>query len=155
MTIVWHYKQIYTYKYMSGFKISSHTSLSSTSMIMRSLSQTHQNTILSMLNSGHSAHSIASTTGIHVSTISRLRSKHCSTLQKPVGGCPSKLSSSNIRHAIHLISTGKAENAVQVTKALSDITNTPLHPNTVCQHLKKNRIEGCSQEETAFFETQT
>jgi hypothetical protein len=47
-----------------------------------------------------------------------------------------KLSPPNIRYAIHLISTHKAENVVQVTKTLSNIIK-PLSPSTVRLHLKK------------------
>ncbi|KAI6010054.1 hypothetical protein EDC04DRAFT_2770609 [Pisolithus marmoratus] len=47
---------------------------------MRSLSATQRNTILTMLDSGHSPASIASSTGLHRSTISRLRSKERSIL---------------------------------------------------------------------------
>jgi transposase len=104
---------------------------------MRSLSDTQKNTILSQLDSGHSIHSIASSTGVGIATIWRLRSKECSELQKSLGGRPSKLSSTNIRHAVRLISSNKAENAVQVTKARSTITDQTLHPNTVRRHLKK------------------
>ena len=39
------------------------------------------------------------------------------------------------------MSTGKAENAVQVTKTLSNIVNQPLHPNTIHQHLKKSGLK--------------
>ena len=108
---------------------------------MRSLSTTQQNTILSQLDSGHSLRSIASSTGVGIATISRLRSKERSDLQKSLGGCPSKLSPANIHHALHLISSQKAENAVQVTKALSTITNQPLHPNTIRLHLKKSGMK--------------
>jgi len=94
---------------------------------MRSLSTTQKNTILSQLDAGHSIHSIASTIGVGIATISRLRSKQHSDLQKSTGGHPTKLSSANIRHAIHLISTQKAETAVEVTKTLSSIINMPLH----------------------------
>jgi transposase len=104
---------------------------------MRSLSTTQKNTILSQLDAGHSIRSIASTTGVGISTISRLRSKQCSDLQKSTGGHPTKLSSANIHHAIHLISTQKAETAVEVTKTLSNIINQPLHPSTSCCYLKK------------------
>src|SRR6266550_758463 len=90
-----------------------------------------------MLDADHSAHSIASTTGVHASTISRLRSKECSELNKSSGGRPTKLSPTNICHAVHLITTRKAENAVQVTKSLKNITNQSLSPSTVCLHLKK------------------
>ncbi|KAF8836908.1 hypothetical protein BDN67DRAFT_885708, partial [Paxillus ammoniavirescens] len=78
---------------------------------MRSLSSTQKNTILTMLDSGHTAHAIASSTGLNVSTISRLHAKEHSDLQKSTGGCPSKLSPTNVRHVIHLISTCRAENA--------------------------------------------
>ncbi|KAI0260795.1 hypothetical protein BGY98DRAFT_892441, partial [Russula aff. rugulosa BPL654] len=104
---------------------------------MRSLSVAQKNCILTMLDAGHSAHSIASTTGLNVSTISRLRSKERSEVQKSTGGRPSKLSPCNIRHALYLITTRKAENAVQITKTLSNIINKPLSPSTVHLHLKK------------------
>ena len=104
---------------------------------MRTLSPTQKNHILSRLDAGHSAHSIASTTGIHASTISKLRSKECSKLQKSTDEHLSKLSPVNVRHAIHLIITRRAENAVQVTKTLKNIINKPLSPSTVCLYLKK------------------
>ena len=94
-----------------------------------------------MLDVGQSAHSIASATGLHVSTISRLCSKEHLELQKAAGGCPSKLSSANIYQAIRLISFGKAENAVQVTKALTNVVHQPLSATTVCQHLKKTDMK--------------
>ena len=94
-----------------------------------------------MLDAGQSAHSIASATGLHVSTISRLCSKEHSELQKAAGGCPSKLSSANIHHAIRLISSGKAENAVQVTMALTNVANQPLSATTVRQHFKKTGMK--------------
>ncbi|KIK19885.1 hypothetical protein PISMIDRAFT_658538 [Pisolithus microcarpus 441] len=108
---------------------------------MRSLSSTQRNTILTMLDSGHSASSIASSTGLHCKHFTILRSKEHSSLQKSTGGHPSKLSPANVCHAIHLISTQKAENAVQVTKSLTNIINQPLHPNTVHQHLKKTGMK--------------
>jgi hypothetical protein len=90
---------------------------------MRSLYTTQNNTILSQLDTGYSICSIASTTGISTATISIPHSKECFFLQKSTGGHPAKLSSANIHHAIHLISTQKAETAVQVTKSLSNIIN--------------------------------
>ena len=85
---------------------------------MQSLSTTQKSTILSQLDAGHSIYSIASSTGLGIATISKLCSKEHSSLQKSTGGHPSKLSPTNIRHAQHLITSGQAENAVQVTKAL-------------------------------------
>jgi hypothetical protein len=71
------------------------------------------------------------------STINTLRNKHHSNLPKPSGGHPQLLSSSDIRHADCLISSGQANNAVQVTLILQDITNHPLSVQTTRNHLKK------------------
>jgi len=62
-------------------------------------------------------------------------------LQKATGDCPSKLSSVNVWHAICLISSGKAENAVQVTKALTNIVNQPLSISTVHRQLRKTGMK--------------
>ena len=104
---------------------------------MQPLSPDQRNNIISLLEAGHSAHQISYATGVHTSTISRLHRKNHPYFPKLSGGCPTKLSSSNIRHGLRLISTRKAENAVQVTKALQDITNEPLSAQTTCQHLTK------------------
>ena len=76
-----------------------------------------------MLDAGPTASSISASTGVH---LSRVHSKVHSELQKSTEGRPKKLSPSNICHAIHLISTQRAENAVQVTKTLTNIINQPL-----------------------------
>ena len=90
-----------------------------------------------MLNAGHSTHHIGSITGVHASTISRLCFKECSELHKLSGGYLTKLLPINIRHADHLITTKKAENAVQIIKSLKTITNQSLSLTIVQQHLKK------------------
>ena len=108
---------------------------------MRTLSPTQKNHILSRLDAGHSAHSIASITGIHAFTISKLRFEECFELQKSTGGCPSKLSPANVRHAIHLITTWRVENAVQVTKTLRNVINQLLSLSTVHLHLKKTGMK--------------
>ena len=104
---------------------------------MRSLTAAQQSHILSLLDKGKSAYQISSLTGFHTSTISRLCSKHCSTLSKSIGGHPSKLSPPNIHYALYLITTQKAENAMQLTKTLQDITNQSISLRTVRRGLKK------------------
>ncbi|KAI6040029.1 hypothetical protein EDC04DRAFT_2546998, partial [Pisolithus marmoratus] len=76
---------------------------------------------LSLLDSGHSSEAIARQIGVSPSTVSKRHSKRHSSLPKALGGHPSKLSPANIHHAQHLITSGKAENTVQVTKALGNI----------------------------------
>ena len=103
---------------------------------MRTLSSAMQNHILSLLDAGHTASYIAASTGHGIGTVSRLRSKHRSHLSKSLGGRPSKLSPSNIRHAQRLISSGKVDTAVDVAKVLSNITNQSLCAQTVHNSLK-------------------
>ena len=59
-----------------------------------------------MLDAGHFTHHIGSITGVYASTISRLHSKECSELYKSSGGCLTKLSLTNIHHAVYLIMLG-------------------------------------------------
>jgi len=48
-----------------------------------------------------------------------------------------KLSETSVHYALCLIGSGKADNAVQVTKSLQDINNTALCAQTVRNGLKK------------------
>ena len=98
---------------------------------MKPVSATQRTHILSLLDFGHSGYDISSQTGVSVASISRLRSRHCPYIKKASGGHPSKLSKQDIHYAIRLIGTGKAENAVKVTKALQDSTNQPLSAQTI------------------------
>src|SRR5215472_780472 len=108
---------------------------------MLPLSEAQRSHILSLLTEGHSAHQISSSTGVGVATITRLRIKHLPHLAKSTGGRPAKLSPTNIRHAQRLITSGKVDNAVQVTKALQDITNLPLSAQTTHRYLKQNGMK--------------
>ena len=104
---------------------------------MKPLSSAQHNNILSLLDSGHSDCQISSITSIHHSTISRLHKKYCPNAQKSSGGHPSKLTLANTCFAIYLITFQKAENAVQVTKALQEVTNQPLSDQTTCHYLRR------------------
>jgi hypothetical protein len=118
---------------------------------MRSLSLAQKNTILTMLNAGHSAHSIASITGVHASTMFRLCSKEHSRLQKSFGGCPKTLSLVNIHHAVYLIALWKVENAVQVIKTLNNITNQSLSTSTAHLHVKKAGMKAVVKSKHPFL----
>ena len=104
---------------------------------MRQLSPAQRTDIISLLTSGHSAHKVSSLTGIHTSTISRLCRKHCPTLPKSLGGRPTKLTGRNVQHAIRLISSGKADTAVDVTRALQEVVDGSISAQTMRRHLKK------------------
>ena len=131
---------------------------------MHSLSPATTKLILSLMDAGHSAHHISAVTGVHTSTISRLCSKHCSHLAKAIGGRPAKLTPTYVHHAICLLTSGKADTAVQVskvlspisnqaltivqvTRALSDISNQSLCAETVCLHLKKAGLKSAVKQQ--------
>ena len=104
---------------------------------MNLLTPALQHHILCLLDSGHSCYQISSQSDISNATISTLHSKHCPNLQKSSGGHPTKLSKTNICHAIHLIGSGRAEIVVQVTKTLRDVVNQPISTQTIWNSLKK------------------
>ena len=104
---------------------------------MHPLSASQKAHIISLLTAGHSSYQVSSMTGVHSTTISRLSRKHFPYLQKSSGGHPSKLSDRNVQHANQLISSGKAETAVDVTKSLQDIINQPLSAQTTRRYMKK------------------
>jgi len=108
---------------------------------MKPLSTAQTTHILHLLDSGHSGHEIHTLTGVSNAAISRLRFRHRPYLTKARGGRPSKLTDTDIRYAIRLIGTGKADNAVQVTKSLQEVTNQPLHTQTVRNRLKKEGMK--------------
>src|SRR5258708_38532174 len=101
---------------------------------MGSLASSKVEQVLSLIDSGHNAHQISAATGPHASIITRLWSKHCPAVPKPHGGCPTNLCDTDICHACHLISSGKADNSTQVPKLLQNIANKSLSAETV--HLK-------------------
>jgi hypothetical protein len=104
---------------------------------MKSTSIAQKENILSLLDSGHTSYQISSQTGVSTATISRIRSKHRPTLEKAVGGHPSKLSPTNKQYATYLITSQKAENAVQIANTLQPIINNTLSAQTVHRCLKE------------------
>ena len=104
---------------------------------MKPISSDKCNYILSLIDAGSTVRQIHSSTGISLGTISKLRSTHRSHLPTLPAGRPSKLSPANIRYGIRLISSEKAETAVDVTKALTIITNNTLSVQTVRRGLKE------------------
>ena len=85
---------------------------------MRPLSVDKLNPVISRLHSGQTTCQISSSTGVGIGTISKIHSEHFSDLPKSSGGYPVKLSPANVHHAVNFIASGKAETAVQVSKAL-------------------------------------
>ena len=103
---------------------------------MKAISATQVNLVVTLLRSRLSYHQISSRTALSPATISRIHNKHCPEVPKATGGRPKKLSENDLRYATRLISTEQAENAVQVTKTLKEVTNKTFSTQTVRNHMK-------------------
>jgi transposase len=107
---------------------------------MRPLSLAQRSHVITLLDAGTSGHQIHKITGIFIATISRICCQYRSELPKSFGGRPSKLTPANIGYAKCIIRMGKADNAVQVTKALEDVTNQSISSQTIRRNLKKHGL---------------
>jgi hypothetical protein len=118
---------------------------------MKSLTSSQISHILHLLDSGQSSYKISSSTGIHRSTISRLRSQHRPSLAKSIGGRPSLLSSADTRYAIRLITSQQADNAVQVTNILHHSSHHTVSSKTVCRSLSKAGMKAVVKKKRSFL----
>jgi len=98
---------------------------------MQLLSIAKHSCIISLLNSGTSAHQIHHLTGASTGAISKIHSEYCPNIPKSSGGHPCKLTPANLSYAQHFIRMQKADNAAQLTKTLSDVTNQSISSMTV------------------------
>ena len=103
-------------------------------------SDKHQ-TIISLLQSGHSCRQIARKTGISKSTIGRIAKKVETIKENITTGCPSKLSPLDKRRIIYQIESGKLDNAVQATDYINSINTHPISSQTVRNALKKDNMK--------------
>lgn len=94
--------------------------------------------VTQLLNGGLSARKIHDQTGVSLGSISWIRKTYCPHLEKKTGGRPRKLSDLDIRHASRMITTSRAENAVQVTRILRDTTNLDAGAQTIRRALKRD-----------------
>jgi hypothetical protein len=97
---------------------------------MHCLSSANIDKLLSLIDSSKSAHEIHSITAIGLTTITRYWSEYRPHVPKSSGGHPKKLTDANLRHTTRLIHSGKADNAVEITRSLCTITNQSISPQT-------------------------
>ena len=72
---------------------------------MKRLSSDELHNILSLIDSGNSARRIAAITSFNKSTVTRYWEQHRPDTPKSSGGRPSKLSPTDVRHAVHLVTS--------------------------------------------------
>ena len=90
---------------------------------MKPISEETRNNILSLLDNGLSSRKITAQLGVSRATIDRIREKSRTDIQKSRGGQPTKLSATDKRRLLRKITSGKADNAVQLTRELRDVSN--------------------------------
>src|SRR5258708_27466071 len=141
------------YDYSIAFctKLRHSISYTSITIIMKSISQQTQNDIISLLEQGKSCRQIAQEIGVHYSTVSKFHLKLNFTPPKGKGGHPSKLTPTVIHHSICIISIGKADTAVDVTKSLQETFPGTISASTVRRGLKKSGLKAVVKTKALFF----
>src|SRR5215510_10195476 len=119
---------------------------------MCSIPASTQATIITMLSNGKSYSHIHAATGISKSTISKVCSQFLPTLTHTSGGHPQKLTPANIHHACYLIVSGKAETAVDVTKALNAVRDTPVSAESTRRGMKKGGMRAVVKKKPSLFQ---
>ena len=122
---------MFEYKY----RVSSHPYVPQSTM--QPLSMATHDRIITLLKSGASGYAIHHATGASTGGISKIHSEYCPELPKSSGGRSHKLTPANINYAKRIIRMRKADNAVQVTKSLRDVTNQSISSQTVRCNLRE------------------
>jgi transposase len=104
---------------------------------MKHISEETHNSIVSLLDTGLSSHKIEAQLGVSHSTVDRVRAKARPGAQKSLGGRPAKLTATDKRRLVHNVTSGKADNAAQLTRELKNATNINVSTDTVRRALKE------------------
>lgn len=104
---------------------------------MRPISKEIQKNILYLLEIGQPSRKIANQLGVSRITVDRLRARARPGVQKARGGRPAKLSMADKRRVIQMITTHKANTAVQAAQELKDTTAVEVSTKTVQRALRE------------------
>ena len=98
---------------------------------MKHISEQTRNDIISLLNRNLSFRKIAPKVGVRIAKVSRVCSRLGRQGIKNRGGRPGKLLQQDRRMAMHLVTSGKADNAAQVAQELNTNINDHISAQTV------------------------
>jgi transposase len=104
---------------------------------MKSLSTDTRNSIVQMTSNGVSSRKIAAQLNISHTSVNRIRKQVIPDVPKPASGRPAKLTATDKRGLVRMITSGKADNAVQITRELKNGTNIEVGTSTVRRVLKE------------------
>jgi hypothetical protein len=118
---------------------------------MKALTPATITNILSLLSSGLTVRVISARTGYSTGVISNLNRKHFPDKPRDPGGQPKLLTPHNIRHGIRILTSGKADTAVQLARVLQGLTNKPINPSTVRRGLQTAGMKAIVKRKRPFL----
>ena len=108
-----------------------------TILAMHPISPSLQETITSLLLSGHSVRQVVKKTNVGNSTIGRISKKALPKGENIKTGRPSKLSPQDKRRIVHKIQSGQLENAQQAAEFINSVNPNPVSAQTVRRALRE------------------
>ena len=118
---------------------------------MRRISENTRNSILSLIDADLSSREVEARLGVSQATVSRVRAEARPHAQRSRGGHPAKLTATDKRWLARMITSEKADNAVQLAKQLRGTTNVECSSDTVRRALKEFRLKAMAKKKAATF----
>jgi transposase len=116
---------------------------------MRRISEDTRNSIISLIDAGLSSRKVETRLGVSHTTVNKVRAEARPCVQKSQGGRPSKLTATDRHKLVRTLASGRANNAVQLTRQLKDITNVECSAQTVRNTLKKAGLKAAPKKKTS------
>src|SRR5690348_1495348 len=99
------------------------------------------NSSISLIDKGRSSREIEAQLGVGHMTVSRVRAEARTDAQKCRGGRPAKLTATDERRVVRMVTKGEVDNAAQAARQLTDITNKDVSVYTVRCALKRAELK--------------
>ena len=103
---------------------------------MRRISEDSRNNNLSLIDAGFLSREVGTQLSVSHAMVGRVRTSAKPRVQKSWGGRPAKLTTADKCRLVCMITLGKANNTVQLTRQLRDITSLECSSQAVCRALK-------------------
>lgn len=112
---------------------------------MKSISQEVRDKIICLIDKGLSSRKIAEQLSVSRSTVDRVRAAARPDIEKIRPGRPAKLNSTDKRRLVRMVTTNKAETAVQLTQELHETTGTKVSERTVRRALEEAGLKATTK----------
>jgi transposase len=113
---------------------------------MKAITEDIRNTIIVLTNKNHSSRHIATQLAIHYSTVSRVRRDNLSNVLKSSGGRPSKLTATDKRRVVRMVTSGEVDTATQARQQLSSVIGADISTKTVVRALNEAGMKAATKQ---------